>query len=78
MHGTYTTLCDNYPIMVLADTFGKIIGHNWTRMRLWNSQVSMMVHDHRFGLVLTLTLSVRGCATPSAPLSAKNFAAENV
>lgn len=28
--------------------------------------------------VLTLTLSVRGCATPSAPLSAKNFAAENV
>jgi len=31
----HTRLCgDNYPIMVFADTFGKIIGHNWTRMGL--------------------------------------------
>lgn len=74
-------LCEkNYPIMVFADTFGKIIGHDWTRMGLWtlSQDDSDALIIALQSLVLTLILSVRGCATPSAPLSAKNFAAEKV
>jgi hypothetical protein len=74
---TRTLRENNYPIMVFADAFGKIIRHDWTRMGLWTlSQDDALIIA--LGLVLTLILSVSGCATPSAPLSAKNFAAEKV
>jgi hypothetical protein len=33
---------DNYPIMVFANTFGKIVGHNWSRMGLGTP--SQMTH----------------------------------
>jgi len=76
---TRTLRENNYPIMVFADTFGKIIGHDWTRMGLCTlSQDDPNALIIALGLVLTLILSVRGCAIPSAPLSAKNFAAEKV
>jgi hypothetical protein len=77
---TRTLRENNYPIMVFADTFGKIIGHDWTRMGLWTlSQDDSDTLIIALGpIVLTLILSVRGCAIPSAPLSAKNFAAEKV